>query len=921
MNNDSSSDLRRLSGQAEGAAPEPRLSALAPDAGAARGVSSPGIQDDTRIAASAVGNFSQPVTQYDRVYLLAQRLEQAGVALDQHWHEALPELPVRVVHVLQAQDCPTLARILLLLREDSAALMRLKNFGRKSLLDLWQALEKLAAGKTRCQPGLFVAPRATAGAQGDLVMVSPLPAPAELLLERLSKAGIDLDQPWQVELVELPVRLRNALNERFTTLREVVRAIANDSQALLQVKNLGRDSLRQLREAIEELARHGAGYHRYGAGGAPPASVAELLARALEALPDDEGRLLIRRCLDGLTLEQLGAEYSLTRERIRQKVDKTLERLALRFGAAAHDLTRALAVAGARAGGLLYSDMVQALTGEANLCRARLALLIAGSASVRVWRTDFLTTLTSDELRLRLSAIRRGFIKNRRRDLDLTAAGEIVRQAAGFDLDVAGLTCLLNKHFACQISADGAVLSGVLRVPDRAARILRAANRPLHIAEIAAAWLVTYAADEALNAFTNDEANEVEEDADRSATPPDSATRREAIEHSLTGALYRHDDIYQCDPRTFVHADALPMPLEKLDELAELCGSRIEGETGAVSTEYLLKVLEAAGLSAPSLNKYLLKDVLARRPEIISLKKLRVGHAASFQEHGFTLVDRVEAILRTAERPLSSDEIIQRLPRSIEYFPGGIVLCLSRAPFAVNLGGRYRHIESLGLSQQQRARLVEAALAHLPADGAPISCAALLQQMRAVTQEIGLADRQEAMEVLRGLLRMNEQVQCGAGYLVARRTKERAQPLLGEVVLQIVRDLILAYPRDVRRELANSYGERQSDSSVSSGLVDGVRRRVLRRLPASLYCLAAADDEKLLSALTLHDRALRGALDDLEPATLPVIDLWLLARYFYRQGDLRLADRMLNLLLNKNDLADEQRRSGQRLRAVVLSKI
>jgi len=875
------------------------------------------------------GAIRQVAARLDRAIYLARLLQQRGVRLNTHWRDAMPFLPVRVVNVLSEAEYETLAEVLQALRNDGAELMGKKNFGRKSLDDLWRALEDAAGpGAALYQSSLFESSELSENLLFDdqpgiereplpLLEVEGAPPPlSEQMMARLEAAGVNLAQPWQNELPMLSTRLRNVLSERFVSLREVVIAATDGITELRRVRNLGRNSLNELWESLEMLARKGPGYMRYGEYGAPTAGIDDLIARALQYLPDNEGRLLVRRFLDEATLEQLGQEYNLTRERIRQKLIQILIKLRRRLGEDSRELVKPLIEVTESSGGLLYRDTAINLAGVKEIQHAWLALAIAGEDSFRIWREEFLTMLEWKELDRRLNAIRNCFRDYRKKDLFLPDVAELVAASSGFKLDQASLICLLTKRLDCRIAENGSVTLRGVGLPDRLEKILRAAGRPMHISEIAGVYLAgsTSLGKEAL---ANIESNE-DEDSD---VRPDEESRRELLERALSSAIWRHEDIYIYGPKTFVHVDALPVPLEKLDEIVDLCISRIEGETGAISADYLLKILDGAGLGHDGVNKFLLKDALSRCPEIISLKKFRVGHAASFQEYGLKLVDRIEAILRASERPLSSIEIIQRLPHNNEYFPVSIGLCLRRASFAVTLGERYVHIESLGLSEEQCGRLVEMASRLLPEDGAPVSCNAILNSLRHCLPDLGLAGRDDAADILRGLLRLRENVQYGAGYLVARRIEGRGQHLLKELILQIIRDAVVIYPRDIMRELANKYGERQSQATVGACLAEAIRNGQARRTPFSLYFLSDVDEMALLKALTAYDGPMRNAIETVDFTQLSADDLWLSARYCYQQNDLAEAGKFLSVLQARDDLTDERRRSCNRLRSVIINRI
>lgn len=875
-------------------------------------ISQPGTQSVVEALTNADANW-QRASPSDPALQTAWRLQQRGVRLDQHWREALPNLPVRVTNVLKVTGYQTLLEVVLALQSDAKELMGKDNFGRKSLTDLWQALEQLVAtGESSHQDFLFAElnePRLTANLE--------LPSLPQPLVARLETAGVNLDQPWQQELAVVSTRLHNALSEKFGSLREVVIAATDGILEFRKTPNLGRKTLLELQELLNKLAQNGPGCLRYGEQALPPSSVDELVAQALEVLPGKEGRLLIRRCLDGLTLEQLGQEYEVTRERIRQKVRQTLTGLNQRFGAQAQELLASLITTVNEAGGLIHRDMALSLSGAVDLRKTWLALLIAGEDSFRVWRGEFLSTWDSEEMAERLRAIRQALGEHRKKDLYLAEARDIIVQASGFVLDDVGATRLLITWFDSQVAEDGLITLGGLRLPDRLAKILRVTGHPMHISEIADAFLASSASavKEALVEIDGEESDEDE-------TQLASISKRELTERALAAALLRHEDIYQSGPKTFLHASALPIPLERLDEIVDLCVSRIEGEPGAVSADYLLRTLAAVGLAVQELNKFLLKSALTRHPAIISLKKFRVGHTASFQEHGLTLLNRIEAILRAADKPLSSIEVIQRLPRGIEYFPGSIGMCLAReADFAINLQGKYVHIENLGLSAAQRTSLIESAIELLPEDGTPVSCAFLLDRLHPCFAELEVAGHLDRMDVLYGLLRENERIQCSPGYLVARRVEGKEQPLVKEVILQIIRDAVVTSPREIRRMLSNTWGAVRIESSMNNTLNNVVRDGLVKRLSPALYYLADTDEEKLLEELTAHEPDLLEVLDNLDLASMSSADLWLLACCCYRQDNFVQADKLIGILQARDDLSPDQRRSCNRLRVVIQSKM
>ena len=552
------------------------------------------------------------ISRTDRTDFLARALENRGVPLEMCWREALPRLLVRTCNVLAASGYDTLADVLQALRNDGKELMLKKNFGQRSLRDLWDAIEELAGTRANDYESSL---------SGETRGIGQFQS--EYLLSRLEAAGVDPNQPWQNLLLPVvTIRLRNVLDRQFVTLREVAVAATDEIDSLRKTWSFGRTSERELLELLEKLAEHGADYVRYGDEVAPPATVGKLIAQALRLLPAQDGRLLVRRFLEGATLEQLGRERGLTRERIRQLVNKTLLRLHIRLGEAARELTGPLVEAINQSGGLLHRETALKMTAARDLPHVWLALLIAGAESFHIWREEFLTTLKMDELSKALHAIRRCFRENRKRDLSLSDAGELITLASGFRLDAAGLTCLLTAYLECGITEDGMVVLPGIRVSERLEKILRAAGRPMHVSEITDLYLASGV--EEIAALDEDDANPT-------AT---EAGRRNLAERAVAAAISRCEDVYQYSPKTFVHANAFPIPLQSLNEIADFCIARLEGKPEAVTDDFLMGMVVGAGLDHEGLNKFLLKDALSRRSQVVSLRGLRVTHAPGIKNTG-----------------------------------------------------------------------------------------------------------------------------------------------------------------------------------------------------------------------------------------------------------------------------------------------
>jgi hypothetical protein len=255
--------------------------------------------------------------------------------------------------------------------------------------------------------------------------------------------------------------LRSALG-KYGALREVVIAATDDVRSFRRTRGLGRKTLHELWVLLETLSERGVIYLRYGNQGDSPATIDELVARAMQQLSEEDTRLLTLRFLDGATLEHLGREQGVSSNAIRLRINRVLRTMRARSHTAARELTAPLVEAMERSGGLIHRELVQTLTATADLRRICLAALIA-MVDLRIWREEFLTTLEPGEIAKRLSAIRARLRENRNEAIPLTDVSDLVAASSGFRPELEGLIGLLTNHLDCQVTEDGLVFFGIPR--------------------------------------------------------------------------------------------------------------------------------------------------------------------------------------------------------------------------------------------------------------------------------------------------------------------------------------------------------------------------------------------------------------------------------------------------------------------------
>ena len=638
-----------------------------------------------------------------------------------------------------------------------------------------------------------------------------------LLADRIAARDIPLDAPWESVLWDLPPHATNAIRRlELRTLGQVVEAVQRET--LRWQRPIGRKSWARLCRAVEDLATSGED-PRSKLGN--PIVPDRFFAACLSHLPRHERALLTARILRGASLVPLGTARGVTRERVRQLVARAVQRLAGRLGSAAQELVRPLVEAMDRAGGLVHAETARKLLGVHDLGKIRLALLVAGEGNRRPWRKEFLVSLSLPELQDRLAALRRRLHASGPGRLHLDEAGRLAAEAAGLALERRTLERVLVACLSFRLEGPYC-LTGERLYPGQAlASLLRSAGRPMATAEL-----------------------EVALDRLRRDAPHGFPSSRAVRELAYEPRARLRCGVLLCGPRTLVHPAALPLPAAKVEAALDWCVRRLKARRQAISTRQLRRDLSASGLGHPALNEYLLEDLLGRRPEIARLHKFRVVYREAIPDGSPSLRDRGDDVLRRARRSLTLREVIRRIPAAAGYAPVSVREMLQHAPSVLRLGGRFLHVEATGLTAAQRDRVVRRALALLPADGSPVACRTLLQELRRSAAGRSLARLPDAPALLQGLLRtstvrIRHQRSARLVALPVRRI-----PAAASACVSTARALGSATATELRQALVRRYGLRATSSSFYGWLASCFRAGLLPRLPGPILRLGCPSPKR-----------------------------------------------------------------------------
>jgi hypothetical protein len=642
----------------------------------------------------------------------------------------------------------------------------------------------------------------------------------QLLSDRLQGRGIDMAESWTRVLRVLPTRARGAFESvGYETIGELVSAFERGE--LDKLPNFGPKTLSRVEETLEGIANRGLEAFLFGDKGKPE-TIDELVRQALDSLDDADRDIVRRRFFQGHTFGEIGDDYDVSFQAIQARFDSLVEALSYQFRPEAETLMQSVLDAVDRVGGLLSSSEVEDVTGVGDLREILFCLHLAGENEFRIWQDAFLTRLHQSEIDERLRSLRDMIVETGRAVLPFERLQTFAARA-GFRLSRRDLATVFQLAWDVEIALSGTIHNPWARRSDHVANVLEDASHPMSAPEILSRLERAEGSEAAFGGVD------------------------EISERALNGLLHRHEDIYTVERGTYVHSSALPVNLKSLSGVVEWCVDRLKGETGQISTKYLLRELQGTDLHAEGLTPYLLKDALSRHPDVLTFKNTYlVAHAETFEESGKTLADRVETVLEDAREPLTVEDVISRLPEGIDYHRMSIYTTLLSAPFSLNMGNnRFVHINFVGLSGTRRKQLLDKVLSVLPDDGTPMSCADLLENLSDLPAARSLQIREYGSGLLWGLLREDDRIVCGPGELVARDIGSESQHVLRTAISQIVHEYGAAYPREVRQELRSQYGYGGSDSAVFGSLTRGSEEGMLLRLPDSLYVPDGADEDVL----------------------------------------------------------------------------
>jgi predicted transcriptional regulator len=334
-----------------------------------------------------------------------------------------------------------------------------------------------------------------------------------------------------------------------------------------------------------------------------------------------------------------------------------------------------------------------------------------------------------------------------------------------------------------------------------------------------------------------------------------------------------------------------------------------------VSVETVLEEMRYDRQAPPGLTPHLLKSTLNERDDIQSRRNtLLVVHVDNYDPETDTLHDRVEKLLAQHAEPMSRRQIDEALA-DYSYSKHSIYAELLGSDYALCLpDSTYLHTERVGLSEDEIDAVLDRIHKTLPEDGGASAMAQIIDDEPDLTN--GIHDHLDAASVLWALARNHEQFETGSGLLVARRDEDDTS-LLEQSILEILEEMGLAYPREIREKLRGDYGvDEDSTRSASSVLYRLYDKGVVDRLPNSAYFLTREDEEGEPAAWLERPEIVLEAADDRDIDTAEPDMVWRMAKFIESDevDEDDVAERLLDLLIGRDDVPDDIKDDAETLK-------
>lgn len=494
-------------------------------------------------------------------------------------------LSVRARTFLKRAKIKTISDFMLF---DHRRLFVFPNIGEKTLYEISNTIhEILITGKIENSEETSFKPK-----NKECLKVKQQPLPFETQIKTSFDEEL-LNTP--IEELNLNVRAINGIKQAgIETVKDIIDL---GLHALQKQKNVGRKTIAEIKDAIlaiqktQPLTRNE--IPLINAMDNLLASVNPKSLAIIEARFGSYGKCK--------TLEEIGNEIGLTRERVRQIIEKEIRRIKhpkrkYSLQAIIENTERLLLQYN---GIVSVSDLIKDtyfIAGTQNRLRFLMDLIVElYEERYRIIDKYFLTTLNDNELKTLQAKIREAALECRF-PIDENAFIESIISSVGSISKYYLSNHLLYKE-RIEISKGKILSLGKLSIPQRVKLIMRDIDRPTHFTEIAKLYRDHFVG---------------------------KTSKTVTLEHAIHARIGDSKDFIIVGPGTFMLRDKFRVP-DNIKEIVKISREILRSLQSISDTKYLIRVFKRRNVDIGNLNEYSLKTILLEHPGFVSYVKFEIG--------------------------------------------------------------------------------------------------------------------------------------------------------------------------------------------------------------------------------------------------------------------------------------------------------
>ena len=327
------------------------------------------------------------------------------------------------------------------------------------------------------------------------------------------------------------------------------------------------------------------------------------------------------------------------------------------------------------------------------------------------------------------------------------------------------------------------------------------------------------------------------------------------FERTIHAALDRADKFaILFAPGTFIHKDNLEINYVFLKEFIEICKDELKNFELPTSTTFLYELLKNKyNINLPWINPYTLNSFLKNQPGIINFRKNRVGLSGSVKNDK-SISEILEDIILEKSEPLTYKEIIDFIPINFSVPLTSIPNAISSNPNIITIKGsiiKLTHVILISEYLSLREKIEDLAIIYLKTISEKIYINPLISYIK---QNLSLSNEKNCDIAIRVFLQESSKLFISSNGIVFLRefliNKEKIN--LEDIISLIIDTELVIRPFEIKEILLNEYKFYDLvEPTFYAVLERGISKNLFDKKPYTFYFSLSIDDLTLYQKIEL----------------------------------------------------------------------